>query len=712
MFTKRKKITISVLASFAIMANAFAKDSVELNSVEVVEKNQIIEELQSELVKVPGGTNLVNLDAITTSKSTLNDILSIEPGIMMQEFFGANDQPRLNIRGSGIQSNPVNKGVNLLYDGTSINQADGSFVIGLIDPLQFSAVSVFRGSNAMRYGSASLGGAINFSPKTGLNSESFINLEAGSHNSKSVNLGLGGVNEDLDYYISAGFSESDGYRPMSDGERKNIGINIGYQINDNIENRTFLNYTNNYFHIPMPLQKQLSEDHPTAVMGDGYEEAGVYDALMNVYKRKPHRDSEQFRVSNKTTFKTNDNAEYQVAVYAEKLDDEFANPFRHRTTEGNNFGINLYNKVTSPFFDNDSYEISLNYNQGSMPTEYWQSDENDGSKLLKFADLEQEAQNFSINVQYNLPINNTLELVTDLQWITNTRSISGDASVPNSALMGSLDEKFTYDALNPKIGLIYKMSRDSNIYANISKSMEAPTFDQLVYETAKPKNALSALSGALLVDLEEQTGTTYEIGTKGKWKDSSWQASYYYSKIKNELMSQVDISAVNGNTFNYTDKTTHQGIELGFQQLLAKGIFDSSDKISTNIVYNYNNFKFDGGVYDGNQIAGIPKQTIYLELAYNLGDYLLISPNLKIQPDDNYVDHVNSEDLKQDAFTLLGLKLSYQSTPKLSFYADFKNLTDETYNSSFAIRAESSAGMPTFLPGDGFNYSFGMKYTF
>ncbi len=712
MFTKRKKITMSVLTSFAIMANAQAGDATKLNSVDIVEKNLVIQSMQKELVKIPGGTNLVNLDSISTSKATLNDILSTEPGIMMQEFFGANDQPRLNIRGSGIQSNPVNKGVNLLYDGTSINQADGSFVIGLIDPMQFSAVSVFRGSNAMRYGSASLGGAINFVPKTGLNSESFINIQAGSHNTRSINIGLGGVNDDLDYYISAGFSESDGYRPISDGERKNIGVNIGYQINDNIENRTFLNYTNNYFHIPMPLQKQLSKDHPTAVMGDGYAAAGPFDKLMNVYKRKPHRDSEQFRISNKTTFNLNDNTEYQVAVYAEKLDDEFANPFRHRTTEGNNFGINFYNKVTNPFFNDDSYEISLNYNKGSMPTEYWQSDDRDGSKFLRFADLEEEAQNFSINVQYNLPLNNKLELVTDLQWIKNTRNISGDASVPNSPAMGKLDKRFTFSALNPKIGLIYKLSDNSNVYANISKSMEAPTFDQLVYDKYMPKNAIAFKSGALLVDLAEQTGTTYEIGTKGKWKDSSWQASYYYSKIKNELMSQVDKDLINGNTFNYKDDTTHQGLEFGLQQLLAKGIFDSSDKISANLVYNYNNFKFDGGVYKGNQIAGIPKQTIYLELAYNLGDYLLISPNIKIQPDDNYVDHINNDDLKQDSFALLGLKLSYQATPKLNLFANFKNLADKTYNAAHVIRAKSAVSKPTFLPGDGFNYSFGMKYTF
>lgn len=709
---KSKNITISVLTSFVIMANVQASDI----NVDVVENIGVTQTLKKELATIPGGTNLVNLDAITTSKATLGDVLRTEPGIMIQEFFGANDQPRLNIRGSGIQSNPVNDGVNLLYDGLSINQSDGSFVIGLLNPSQHEAVSVFRGSNALKYGSASLGGALNFIPKSGLTSDSFIDIQAGSNSSKNINVGVGGVNNAFDYYISAGFAKSDGFRPQSDSERKDLLINLGYQVSDNIENRTLFNYSDNFFHIPGPLLKKVAASHPDSILGDGY--SGNFDNLLNLYKRKPHRDTEQFRISNKTIFKTNDNTEYQVAFFAEYLDDTFTSPLMHEVTESKNVGINLVTKGTNAFINEDSYELSLNYNNGSMPIEYWVNSSTDGSKLFKFADLDREADNLALNAQYNIEVSQNIELVADLQYLRNTRELSGTAStlpLGTDNVIARLNEKYTYDALNPKLGLIYKLSDKSNMYANISRSMIAPTFNQLVYSSVSPMATAAnaaVVSGAELVDLEEQEATTFEVGTKGSWEDTSWQASYYYTKVKNELITVIDDgSIINGSTSNYTDKTTHQGIEFGFNQILTKGIFDSSDVLSTNIVYNYNDFTFDGGVFAGNQIAGVPKQTIYFELAYNLGDTLFIAPNIKIQPDDNYTDHANTDSTKQDSFSLLGLKLSYKPQSNLTLYANLNNLTDKVYESTYIVSDTHVLAKPYVLSGSGFNYTFGIKYT-
>lgn len=86
----------------------------------------------------------------------------MQPGVIIQEFFGLNDQPRLNIRGSGIQSNPQRRGVYLLQDGIPVNFADGSYIIGVMDPMTAHFVEVFKGANALNFGASTLGGAINF----------------------------------------------------------------------------------------------------------------------------------------------------------------------------------------------------------------------------------------------------------------------------------------------------------------------------------------------------------------------------------------------------------------------------------------------------------------------------------------------------------------------------------------------------------------------
>ena len=76
---------------------------------------------RARLERVPGGTNLVTPQQ-EARLATLRDALDYQPGIVIQDFFGATDQPRLNIRGSGIQSNPLNRGVLLLQDGLPLNE--------------------------------------------------------------------------------------------------------------------------------------------------------------------------------------------------------------------------------------------------------------------------------------------------------------------------------------------------------------------------------------------------------------------------------------------------------------------------------------------------------------------------------------------------------------------------------------------------------------
>jgi len=751
----RNKQQILPLASIAILYTATnilnAEEKAQINTLKTITvteetasgtETKDFLDIKESLEKIAGGTNAIDLEKISTSKSTLYDVLSTEPGVNMQEFFGGNGQPRINIRGSATQGNPVTSGINLLYDGTSINQPDGSFVIGLINPMQHHAISVYRGANAMRYGVASLGGAINYISKTALNSTSYINLEASSFEARNINLGIGEKIGKFDYFANIGYSTRKGYRKVSESQRKDFSFNLGYQINDRTENRTFISYTDNFFHIPFTLQKQLVKEHPNAVIGDGYavnypgplegkpplkavwNARGGWDGVININKIRPFRDTQMLRVSNKTSINQDDGTKYEFTLYGQKTDDDFKDPFNYTLTESTSMGINFYTQGQSPIFDTGIYQLSLNYNTGSMPIEYWVTTIIDGPKAFQYADLKRDADNFAANFQYNVFPSESIELVADIQYIRNTRDISGKASTPMT--QGGFDKKiqdlnkdYTYSAFNPKLGVIMHTSETNRFFANISKSIETPTFLQLVNTLVFPlKKGGSKMppftnpalvSGANLVDLEEQRAITYEIGTTGKWNNLSWQASYYYSKVKDELITQVDISASNGNTKNYPGDTIHKGLELGMYGKLANNLFTNNDNIGTKIVYNHNDFTFDGGVYDGNEIAGIPRQTLFVELSYSLGDYFTIAPNLRMQLDETYVDHKNMQ--AQDTFELLGLKMSYSPTTNLSLYADLRNLTDEVYEASFVVRGASGPAAPTFFPGAGVNGTLGIKYT-
>lgn len=149
--------------------------------------------------------------------------------MVIQEFFGATDQPRLNIRGSGIQSNPMNRGITLLQDGLPLNEADGSFVIGTLEPRDSALISVRRGGNAITPGATTLGVSWIFSPSPGWTKAGTCawrraaSAAARCRWPKAFKAGRGMPT------LSASGDTFDGYRHHSDSERTALRANVGYR---------------------------------------------------------------------------------------------------------------------------------------------------------------------------------------------------------------------------------------------------------------------------------------------------------------------------------------------------------------------------------------------------------------------------------------------------------------------------------------------------
>ena len=153
------------------------------------------------LEQLPGGTNLIQPQQ-AARLATLRDALDYQPGIVLQDFFGATDQPRLSIRGSGIQSNPVNRGVVLLQDGLPLNEADGSFVIGTLEPRNAALVSARRGANTLTPSATTLGGELDFQSLTGADEQGVVRAEVGSFGRKALQGALGLVGQQWDGRVS------------------------------------------------------------------------------------------------------------------------------------------------------------------------------------------------------------------------------------------------------------------------------------------------------------------------------------------------------------------------------------------------------------------------------------------------------------------------------------------------------------------------------
>jgi iron complex outermembrane receptor protein len=148
--------------------SATPKSTIVLAPILVEGVQAVPDDVQARFDALPGGATLVQQDAFRDSANlTITKALSSAPGVVVQDFFGGNDQPRVQIRGSGLQQNPAQRGILALSNGLPINRADGSYIVGLANPLQAETIEVYRGYMANRLGASVLGGALNFVSPTG-----------------------------------------------------------------------------------------------------------------------------------------------------------------------------------------------------------------------------------------------------------------------------------------------------------------------------------------------------------------------------------------------------------------------------------------------------------------------------------------------------------------------------------------------------------------
>jgi iron complex outermembrane receptor protein len=656
-----------------------------------------VEEERKRLYAIPGGTNLIEPQK-EARLATLRDALDYQPGVVIQDFFGGTDQPRLNIRGSGIQSNPVNRGVLLLQDGLPLNEADGSFIIGLIEPRNSSLISARRGANATSPGATTLGGELDFQSLTGLDERGRVRLETGSFGRQGWQAAVGGSGEALDGRVSVSGDRFDGYRHHSNSQRDSLQANLGFKGDGSFENRSYLSWTDLKVKIPTVVPKSRIESNPQGVMGDGNT---PQDTLLNVYKRDPRRDASQLRLANRSRW--GDEALRQEAgVYWQETDDLFNNQTSHTVTDSRSAGAQ-WQLAGQPDGASGAlaYRLALSWQRSSMDRDLYATNPQTGAQMQRFGSFDLNAENRDALIGADWRLAPGLALVGDVKWNSAVR----DAR--NLGTGAELNQRWNFT--NPKIGLNWMPTPATRWYTNLSRSHEAPSYWEIVGSTVAPNNPAAATSE--LIRLKVQRASTLEIGGQGRLGNEAdapgWTASVYRSEVADELISTTDANGIKVGTYNYAGGTRHLGLEAGINgswRLAGAGALDYRT------AWTYSDFRFKGGEYAGKQIAGVPRHLISAQVLYRQGAWRF-GPNVRWLPSDTPTDHANTAGAQQDAYAIVGLSLDWRQGPWTA-YVQVDNLNDKRYASSFAIRNRATPDQPGYLPGLGRSMSAGMAYQF
>ena len=641
-----------------------------------------------EIERTPGAVEVVPDTAYKTSTPavTIKDVLDYVPGVFVQPKWG--EDSRISIRGSSLSRNFHLRSIQLYMDGIPINTADGYGDFQEIDPTAYRYVEVFKGANALRFGANSLGGAINFVMPTGYDSDLFgARLDIGSFGLHKLSASSGGVYGAADYFITGTWQEQDGFRDHSDGESVRGSMNIGYRLTENAETRFYLNANTVDQRIPGGVSKQQALSNPEGafeVPGLGMSGTGNDNV-----DRDWQRNIDTVRVANKTTIRLMPGTTLELGAF--NVDRHLMHPiFEWLDYTYDDYGgfARITDESRVGGFANRLI-AGVNLHKGSIETKQYVNDL--GEKGALTANSDDESENVSAYLENSFYVVPDVALVGGLQFLHATRDRK-DFFLGNGDGSGSTE----FNLWSPKAGILWDVDRTWQVFANISRSAEVPSFGESV--SGPPFLGLPTIP---FDEIKAQRATTYEIGTRGQREDYSWDLAAYRAEIDNELMCFY--SAFGNCNVSNADKTVHQGLELGGSVAILKSIVEAGplpDKLWLHAAYTFSDFFFDNdATFGDNELPGAPRHYLRAELLYKHPSGVYFGPNVEWVPEAYYVDSANT--LETEAYAIWGAKLGFDNGGPITAYIEGRNLSDEAYIASASIIDRAAPDQALFEPGTG-----------
>jgi iron complex outermembrane receptor protein len=628
---------------------------------------------RASLERTPGGVALVGAEEFRGGSAvTLKDVLDYVPGVFVQPKWG--EDARLSIRGSGLSRNFHLRGVRLLVDGVPINTSDGSGDFQEIDPLWARYVEVYKGANALQHGASYLGGAVNLVMPSGRDADRVLGrFEAGSFGYRRGQLASGAALGRWDYFATGTLVKQDGFRDHSAQDDARLAANVGYRFSETAETRFYLHYNHIDQQIPGAVRRDQALDDP---------ERAALANLAGDY----HRDMESVRLSNQTTLALGEDTRLRFGAYG------FSKHLYHPIFQviDNRYddlgGFARLEHATELAGRATDLVVGINFGGGNTDAKRFINVR--GGKGRPTADAEERAITAEGYGEARLRVIPELSAIAGLHLNHSARSIH-DRFLAD----GNDSDRRTYTELSPRVGLLWEPAASWQVFANLSRSAEVPTFSEL-NPTAAPGFA----------DLDAQTAVSAEIGTRGRSDAIAWDVALYHARLRDELQL---FDAGGGASFALNaDRTIHQGAEVGLELRLWRGIAArggssaDADALWLRQAYTWSNFHFDDDpAFGDNDLPGAPRHYYRAELAYEHPRGIQLGIHVEWVPQAYPVDNANT--LETDDYALLGVRARAPLPGGLALWLDARNLMDRRYISSASVATRATPASTLFEPGSG-----------
>ncbi|WP_320036082.1 TonB-dependent receptor [Halarcobacter sp.] len=667
-FGKTISITLSALLTTSLLADEVeSSNAKKLNDITIVEK--IVGNYKTE-GKVEINRTNIDLEDSAKSIQVFNEdfLFDYQPQnltsivtMSSNTSFSGDNNGRNNIyiiRGFS--------GVPILRDGFNLDNA-----ITNTEIFNFEKVEVLKGPDSLQFGESQPGGLINLVKKKPIKEDhGEILLEVKSNPSFSPKIDIGGSindNGSLRYrLISSYLHEEDTKDFNTDTKRVFIAPSLAYDINDN--------------HTITMMAEYLDETTPSD-----------YGTFVN-----SHGDI----VGDKNLVTSNPDAEFDktqkiIGFDLESTFDTWNSNFRYRYIDlgrdnDSIYNVSSYNEATNEIlryyatqhFDSEEHDAQFTINKEF----YLVGLRNRISLGLDAKKSETKTTgDFDVSIPYYLNANypNYLPLTSSLQHPNAFEYVNSDVTTKTfggfiqdhlnitDSLIFSAGLRYdkvksenknnvrnTYNeydtsAYTPQFGLVYKITPQTTVYANYSKSFNL-----------QPASYIN-VEGELL-DPEEGKG--FELGLKQKLFNDNFTLTTALFQIEKENVAQAD--PINTLYYISSGKQKSKGFEMDLSGEILPG---------WSIIGSYGYTKTKDLDNDNNQMTGVPKHSANIFTTYDLGEIGL--KNIYVGAGARYIGTRfadTNNNIKLDSSIIYNAMIGYKKG-NWKVNLNFKNITDELY---------------------------------
>ncbi|MBW1972077.1 MAG: TonB-dependent receptor [Deltaproteobacteria bacterium] len=640
---------LTIIAIISLFSNISFANGEKNKKEKVLKLKEIVvtaTRTESTLKDIPASITVISREDIKRSPAqTVDQLLALEVGIDVRRPRGLTEgAPSVTMRGVG-GSRAAQGRILVLVDGVPINNLYSGEPNWNSIPLEdVERIEIIRGAYSSLYGSNAMGGVINIiTRKPKKTFEGSLDLNYGNMNTYFPRLSMGGKKGAVNYFLTAHFLHTDGYKAVPVSKRK------PYDIKREAEEQCYTGKISWFPTINNEISLFLSHFYDYRNFGRKY----YYQNNENNHINLTYRHDEKRFIVKAGAYFHDDESKYHYDKSPDYDSVKYVSNIPKQdwggTLQGSIFVTN-WNSLT----------LGVDYRQGKV-------DAKDNYRISsRIVECKGKQETIALFVHDEIKLFENkfiMNLGCRFDWVKNFDGYSYDSDSPPEIRYKDNE----WSAISPRVALLYHANDKISLYGSFGKSFRAPTLYDL-YRTW----TYGSTTYASNPELDPETVISYEIGAKYNLKNKFVTSLSYYWMDAEDFIYSVTVDSDLKKKQNIA-KVRMQGIEL-----VQKYRISSRWSCFGNLTYSLSEIKDypANKELEGNSLAYMPKLKYGVGLSFDdpkLFSFYITGRYI----DEVYTNDTNTKKLKQ--YFVVDFKAKKALGKYITLYVEGLNLFDKRY---------------------------------